>query len=233
MRNLPAIEQQLSLLGWFSSDYIGVLAMGFFYGLTLCSLSCLPMLTPYLFAQAGQEQGRTAGFMTGFHLTALFIAARVATYAILGAAAGGLGEMLLKRMDEGVFLPVAGGMVVLVGMAVAFGRKAACSHHGTFAAGQKTSVLHMVGLGLATTLMPCLPLTAVLMLAATRGSVMEGAVLGLLFGAGTAVSPLYYLGGAMGWLARRIMAEIPKHAGLLRRISGLMLVLLGLRLMLS
>ncbi len=233
MRNLPAIEQQLSLLGWFSSDYIGVLAMGFFYGLTLCSFSCLPMLTPYLFAQAGQEQGRTAGFMTGFHLTALFIAARVVTYTLLGAVAGGLGEMLLKRMDEGIFLPVAGVLVALIGIAVAFGRKATCGHHGTFGTGGNASVLHMVGLGLATTLMPCLPLTAVLMLAATRGSVMEGAVLGLLFGAGTATSPLYYLGGAMSWLARRIIVEIPKYAGLLRRISGLMLVLLGLRLMFS
>ena len=233
MRNLPAIEQQLSLLGWFSSDYIGVLAMGFFYGLTLCSLSCLPMLTPYLFAHAGRAGGRGGGFMTGFQLTALFIAARAATYTLLGALAGGLGEVLLARMDDGLLLPVAGVMIVAIGIAVAFRRGATCRQHGNFTSTRDGSALHMVGLGLATTLMPCLPLTAVLMLAATRGSVLEGAVFGLLFGLGTASSPLYYLGGAMGWLARRIYAEIPRHAVFLRRLSGLVLALLGLRLVLS
>ncbi len=233
MRNLPAIEQQLSLLGWFSSDYIGVLAMGLFYGLTLCSFSCLPMLTPYLFAQAAGGGGRRAGFMPAFNLTAVFIAARVVTYAALGAAAGGMGEALLRRLDGGAFMPLAGAVVLAIAAAVAFGRRKSCARPGAKRASGRGGVLHMAGLGLATSLMPCLPLTAILMLAAARGSAAEGALLGLFFGLGTAASPLYYLGGATGWLAARIRAEIPRHSLLLQRLSGFILALFGLRLILS
>jgi sulfite exporter TauE/SafE len=245
--NLPAIEQQLAMLGWFSSDYIGILAMGLFYGLTLCSFSCLPLLAPYLFAHA-QQSGAAAGFMPAFHLTAMFILARVLTYGALGLAAGLIGERLLAWLDGGLLLPVAGGMVVLVGIAVMFGgrRAASCGvpgGHGSLPArlrrqanarkpgARRQGFLHMAGLGVATSLMPCLPLTAVLMLAAMRGSAMEGALYGLLFGAGAAASPLYYIGGATGWLATRIRQEIPRYAPFLRRLSGLMLVLFGLRAM--
>lgn len=91
----------------------------------------------------------------------------------------------------------------------------------------------MLGLGMATSLMPCLPLTAVLMLAAVRGSVTEGALYGFLFGLGAAASPLYYIGGATGWLATRIRQEIPKHAALLRRINGVILIFFGARLIVS
>ncbi len=230
MSDLPAIEQQLSLLAAFNSEYIGVLAMGVFYGLTLCSFSCLPMLAPYLFAAAGNG----GGFMPAFNLTAIFIMARVVTYSILGAAAGALGSLLLGWLDEGVFLPAAGIMVIAIGGLVMFRRKKGCERprRSSHAPGwRRTS--HMVGLGMATSLMPCMPLTAILMLAASRGSVAQGAVLGLLFGIGAAASPLYYLGGATGWLASRIRAEIPKYSHWLQKLSGLILALFGLKLVLS
>ncbi len=234
MRNLPAIEQQLSMLGWFSSDHVGILAMGLFYGLTLCSFSCLPMLAPYLFANAMQTNGRS-GFMPAFNLTALFIIARVVTYAVLGAVAGATGETLLARLDEGMLMPVAGGIVVAIGIAVIFSRKSSCAKPAARPVRRSglKGTAHMLGLGMATSLMPCLPLTAVLMLAAVRGSVTEGALYGFLFGLGAAASPLYYIGGAAGWLATRIRQEIPKHAALLRRINGVILVLFGARLIVS
>ena len=234
MRNLPAIEQQLSMLGWFSSDYVGILAMGLFYGLTLCSFSCLPMLTPYLFANAASTPQRGGGFMPAFNLTALFIITRVLTYAALGALAGGMGEALLSRLDGGAFMPLAGLVVLAIGVTVMFRRRGTCARPARrSASGGVAGALHMAGLGVATSLMPCLPLTAVLMLAAARGSVLQGAAFGLLFGIGAAASPLYYLGGATGWLAARIRAEIPRHAPLLQKISGFILALFGLRLILS
>jgi thiol:disulfide interchange protein DsbD len=234
MRNLPAIEQQLSMLGWFSSDYIGILAMGLFYGLTLCSFSCLPMLTPYLFANAAAGGGRRGGFMPAFNLTAIFIITRVITYAALGAAAGGAGEALLKRLDDGALMPVSGAVIIAIALAVIFGRNASCARPKRKGARPKAAgIVHMAGLGVATSLMPCLPLTAILMLAAARGSALQGGVYGLLFGLGAASSPLYYLGGATGWLATRIRAEIPKYAPHLRKLSGVILALFGLRLILS
>jgi len=235
VRNLPAIEQQLSMLGWFSSDHVGILAMGLFYGLTLCSFSCLPLLAPYLFANAMQARGRTGGFMPAFNLTALFIIARIATYTALGAGAGATGETLLAWLDEGVLMPVAGGIVTAIGIAVIVSHSSTCAKpvaRPLRRSGLKGAA-HMLGLGMATSLLPCLPLTAVLMLAAVRGSATEGALYGLLFGLGAAASPLYYIGGATGWLATRIRQEIPRHAALLRRISGIILVLFGARLVVS
>ncbi len=230
MSNLPAIEQQLALLAAFNSEYIGVLAMGVFYGLTLCSFSCLPMLTPYLFAAAGGG----GGFMPAFNLTAIFIMARIVAYAALGAAAGAMGSLLLGWLDTGVFLPFAGSTVIAIGLLVMFRKRKGCERprrpsHGP---GWRRTA-HMVGLGMATSLMPCLPLSAILMLAASRGSIAQGAVLGLLFGIGAAASPLYYLGGAAGWLATRIRAQIPKYSHWLQKLSGLILALFGLRLILS
>jgi len=236
MRNLPAIEQQLSMLAWFSSDYIGILAMGLFYGLTLCSFSCLPMLAPYLFANAmrpAHEGRRGGGFMPAFNLTALFIITRVVTYAVLGAAAGLAGEALVAWLDEGVFMPLAGVIIAGIGVAVMFARNGGCARPPRARGNGAWRVAHMLGLGMATSLMPCLPLTAVLMLAAARGDALEGLLFGLLFGIGAAASPLYYIGGATGWLATRIREEIPKHAALLRRINGIILLAFGARLILS
>ena len=264
MHNLPAIEQQLALLGAFNSEYIGVLAMGVFYGLTLCSFSCLPMLTPYLFAAAGGN----GGFMPAFNLTAIFIITRVVAYAALGAGAGAMGSLLLGWLDQGVFLPLAGAIVIGIGVFVMFSRRKGCARprlehfrksgnrfsdkkcgknkeldpsFDSIKTGNALSsrgprwrrTAHMVGLGMATSLMPCLPLSTILMLAASRGSMLQGAVLGLLFGIGAAASPLYYLGGATGWLATRIRAEIPKYSHGLQKLSGFILALFGLRLILS
>jgi cytochrome c biogenesis protein CcdA len=230
MHNLPAIEQQLALLGAFNSEYIGVLAMGVFYGLTLCSFSCLPMLTPYLFAAAGGN----GGFMPAFNLTAIFIITRVVAYAALGAGAGAMGSLILGWLDQGVFLPLAGAIVIGIGVFVMFSRRKGCARPRPASRGPRwRRTAHMVGLGMATSLMPCLPLSAILMLAASRGSMLQGAVLGLLFGIGAAASPLYYLGGATGWLATRIRAEIPKYSHGLQKLSGFILALFGLRLILS
>jgi cytochrome c biogenesis protein CcdA len=60
--------------------------------------------------------------------------------------------------------------------------------------------------------------------------VVEGALLGLLFGIGAAATPLYYIGGATGWLASRIRTEIPKYMPLMQRLSGVLLAWFGLRL---
>ncbi|PLX34775.1 MAG: hypothetical protein C0605_12535 [Hyphomicrobiales bacterium] len=219
MQSLSVIQQHVDLVQSFGSLYLGVLAMGFFYGLTLCSLSCLPIVAPYIF-------GTQSGFRGGFDAAAVFIGARILTYGAMGGLAGWLGGMVLERIDSGILYPVAGLLVLLIGLNVIFRPPAVCRRPSGAAA-------HMAVLGLATSLMPCMPLMAVLLMAASSGSPLTGAVLALTFGIGTAASPLYYLGGATGWLATKIRNEIPRHARTLRRLSGLILALFGLRLLAS
>jgi hypothetical protein len=46
----PELQQQLAFVQGFDSVWLGVLGMGFVYGLTLCSLTCIPLITPLIFA---------------------------------------------------------------------------------------------------------------------------------------------------------------------------------------
>ncbi len=224
---MPVIDQHIALVQGFDSIYMGVLAMGFFYGITLCSFSCLPIIAPYIF-------GTQTGFRSGFDVTAVFIGARILTYSTLGAIAGWLGQVLLDQIESGILFPVAGALVLIIGITVIFKRRPACRKPSPIMKGsRKTAVLHMAVLGVATSLMPCMPLTAVLLMAATSQSPITGAVLAFTFGMGAAASPLYYLGGATSWLAAKIRSEIPRYTRALQSLSGIILAIFGLRLLLS
>ncbi|MCP3669222.1 MAG: sulfite exporter TauE/SafE family protein, partial [Gammaproteobacteria bacterium] len=123
-------------------------------------------------------------------------------------------------------------LVLLIGAVVIFKPKAAaCKKQGQVQGPVQRTWLHMVALGFSTSLVPCLPLTAVLFYAATTQSFVTGCLLALMFGIGTSASPLYYIGGAAGWLSKKIRNEIPRYDSLLRIISGVILALFGIRLL--
>jgi thiol:disulfide interchange protein DsbD len=220
LSDLPAIGPYLAPFGGTGSLYIGVLAMGFFYGLTLCSFACLPLVTPYVF-------GTQQGFRKGFDATAIFIFARVAGYTLLGALAGLAGKVILEHVGLQAPMIFAGLLILAVGIIVAFRPRKACGNHLR----TERSSRHMSVLGFATSLMPCPPLYAIMLYAATTQSMLTGAVLALLFGIGTLASPLYYLGGATGWLSARIGQETAhKYNAHLRMLSALVIMMFGVKL---
>ena len=224
MHSVPMIEQHIALVQGFGSVHLGVLAMGFFYGLTLCSFSCIPIIAPYIF-------GTQNGFRGGFDVTAVFIISRVLTYTAMGGLAGAMGNVLLDQLSAGALFPFAGGLILLIGIAVIFKKQRSCRNPArSRLPGGKNSLMHMVTLGIATSLMPCMPLSAVLLMAATTQSAVAGAMLALIFGIGASASPLYYIGGATGWLSTKIRNEIPHYSGHLQTLSGAILALFGLRL---
>ncbi|MEJ2593009.1 MAG: sulfite exporter TauE/SafE family protein [Candidatus Thiodiazotropha sp.] len=226
----PALQQQLDFLQGFDSIWLGVLAMGFLYGLTLCSLTCIPLIAPVIFAS------RT-GFRRGFDATAIFILARISAYALWGASAGLLGNLVLTHADPAWPSLLAGGLILLIALRLALKRQSACtatcSESRHVASPGRRPWLQMTILGFSTSLMPCLPLSGVLVYAATTQSALDGALLALLFGLGAAASPLYYIGGATGWLAQRLHEQIPRHSRWLRLVSAAMLGAFGVRLLLS
>ncbi len=73
----------------------------------------------------------------------------------------------------------------------------------------------------------------VLLYAASGNSAINGCRATVLFGLGTTISPLIFIGGAMGWLSAGISRKIPQHSGLFQRICGLVLVSFGIKLILK
>ncbi len=227
MSNLPAIGAYIAPFGGTGSLYLGVLAMGFFYGLTLCSFSCLPLVTSCVFATQ-------PGFRKGFDATAIFIFARIAGYTLLGALAGLAGKVVLAHIGLQKPMMIAGVLVLAVGLVVVFKPRSACGKSTNTPLRVQRASKHMAILGIATSLMPCPPLYAVMLYAATTDSVASGALLAFLFGVGTLATPLYYLGGAAGWISARVRQETAhKYNGLLRTLSGLAIVMLGAKLIAS
>ncbi|PLX37866.1 MAG: hypothetical protein C0606_06275 [Hyphomicrobiales bacterium] len=228
MSDLPPIGAYLAPFEGLGSIYLGVLAMGFFYGLTVCSLSCLPLVAPYVFATQ-------TGFRRAFDVTAIFILARVVGYTLLGVLSGLVGKVVLEKVGIHAPMLVAGAVVLLIGGFIALRpRRTSCSRPASPAVPRRQSSRHMAALGLATSLTPCPPLYAVMLYAATTQSAVTGGVLAFLFGFGTLASPLYYLGAATGWLSGRIGHQTAfRYSGLLRSFSGLVILLFGLKLVVS
>ncbi|MBF0455524.1 MAG: sulfite exporter TauE/SafE family protein [Magnetococcales bacterium] len=222
----PEIMIHLRLLEGFESISLGVLIMGIFYGLTLCSFSCLPIIGPYIFGVQG-------GFKQGFSATAVFVAAKVVTYTLLGAISGSLGSVVLEKIPADQLLAGSGILIILVGL-LAWQRRNSCHMNGgneDMAACRPHTKRHMATLGFVTSLMPCLPLSAILLYSATSQSILTGASLAFLFGIGTAFSPLYYIGGgSAGWISKKIREAIPRHQGMLQKLSSIVLMMMGAKL---
>jgi len=224
---LPAIGPYLAPFEGLGGIHFAVLAMGFFYGLTMCSLSCLPLVAPYVFATQ-------SGFGGGFDATAVFVLTRVAGYTVLGAAAGFAGQVVLDHVGLEAPMLVSGALVLLIGFLVLVRRRTSCAAPRGAARPQRSSFRHMATLGLATSLMPCPPLYAVMLYGATTQSAMTAATLAFLFGVGTLASPIYYLGAAAGWVSGRIGQRTTyRYGSLLRGLCGLIIILFGLKLLSS
>ncbi len=227
LADTPMLQAHLDVLQGFENIYIGMLVMGGFYGLTWCNFSCIPLIGPYIFGTQG-------GFQRGFDATLIFMLSRIAAYTLLGGLSGWLGSVALEYIDSNWLIGLAGGLVLLIGATVIYRPKTTtCRRHtDQVQAPVQRTWLHMITLGLSTSMVPCLPLSAVLFYAAAAGSFTTGCLLALMFGIGTSASPLYYIGGATGWLSENIRAEIPRYTGLLRIISGIILVVFGGQLLL-
>ncbi len=93
--------------------------------------------------------------------------------------------------------------------------------------------LRLSFLGLITGMLPCVPYTAVMAAAAASGSLVTGGALALCFGLGTSVSPLLIIGGGAGWFSKKILEKTPDLDGIIRKITGGMIVLMGARMLIG
>jgi cytochrome c-type biogenesis protein len=162
--------------------------------------------------------------------TALFVLGFSVVFVAYGAALGGLGHLLTGHAR--VLTQVLGGLTILLGLLFAgvFDRFSLAGRIVRPSARPKAGLagapLLGVMFGLGWT--PCIgpTLTAVLALSASTGTVARGAVLAFVYALGLGVPFLLVSFGFQ--VAMRAFAFFRRHARLVTRIGGAMLICVGL-----
>jgi len=162
--------------------------------------------------------------------TALFVLGFSVVFVAYGAALGGLGHLLTGHAR--VLTQILGGLTILLGLLFA-GALDRFSFAGRIVrpsarpkAGLAGAPLLGVMFGLGWT--PCIgpTLTAVLALSASTGTVARGAILAFVYALGLGVPFLLVSFGFQ--VAMRAFAFFRRHARLVTRIGGAMLICVGL-----
>lgn len=221
----------LSLIPQDSNPFLGAFAGGLLYGLAVCTASCLPYLASYI-------AGIGAGFRKSVGITVVFNSGRIAGYALIGCLVGLFSSLFRLFVSSTEISPfqtystLAFGIVtIIIGASIILKSRKPCEinvpNGKSVVIPIKTSRAKFdysaFSLGLSRGLILCPPLVALLIYSLPFSTPLGSVALAVLFGLGTALSPMLFLGGVTGWLLNR--------APLLRRwisIGGAaILILLG------
>ena len=196
----------MSLLPQITNPYVGALASGLLYGLVFCTSACLPLIASYI-------AGIGAGFRKGVAVTLIFNLGRIVAYAFLGAAIGllklAVSDQYLSSFQQYSSVGFAVVSIAIGSIIILKSRSPKCDCGAGLSESfspKKLGGRVDVGaftLGLSRGLVVCTPLVAILIYAATFASPVDSVGLAVLFGVGTAISPLLILGGATGWLLNK------------------------------
>jgi sulfite exporter TauE/SafE len=222
----------MSMLQQIGNPYLASLVIGLFYGLTFCTSACLPYITSYI-------AGIKAGFRKGVIITSIYNIGRITAYALLGVVTG----LFRMFMSDTFFfayqkyaLVAFGITIIVIGTSLLLGKKAS-SHTCNNRQAQFNMSKQLIqkfdfrafSMGFTRGLIVCPPLVALLLYSVTLSVPSDSVVLAILFGLGTAFSPLLILGGATGWL----LNKAPIFRGWITKISAGILILLGFQMILS
>lgn len=215
------------------------IALGLVFGMSACTITCLPYLGPVFLASDG-------GIRHSWRTLLPFSLGRLTSYAIMAAAAGMAGHYLGKAGDAGDEVRwLLGAAAILVGLALLLRRRrgASCAatspkesviEQGGDAAPQKLLMpggLFLMGAGMA--LSPCAPLGTVLFSAAATGSAWHGLALGLGFGLGAIAIPSLVYGVGVAYLGSRLRQRLQQWQPRIETLSALLLILVGGRNLLA
>ena len=220
----------MSVLQQISNPYLASLILGLLYGLTFCASACLPYIISYI-------AGIGAGFKKGVIITAVYNSGRILAYAIIGTTVGLLSTVISEEFFSSYqqYSSIAfGAVIVVVGVTILMKKFGTCTctakepdRLGVSKLTQRFDV-RAFSMGFTRGLVLCPPLIALLLYAVTFSQV-DCTIMAVLFGVGTALSPLLFLGGATGWL----LNKAPLFSKWLSRIGGIALIAMGLSVLFS
>ncbi len=228
---IPGLVDTLSSApSWDIAYFAGLLMTGCLFGFTICSFSCVPIVCTLV-------MGTRRGFKSGFVSTMTFAAGRTAGYTIAGMLCGLTGMAAEKLFEQQHILIASGILFLITGISLAFfpgkkkcGASACASGCGSVTIEHKNPKLRLSSIGLITGIMPCAPYTTVMAAAAASGSIFIGGLSAFCFGLGTCISPLLVIGGGAGWFSKKIIEKTPDIDGIIRKIAGCIIVIMGIRM---
>jgi sulfite exporter TauE/SafE len=227
----------MSLIPEISNPYLGAFTGGLLYGLVVCTASCLPIVTSYI-------AGIGAGFSKGVKVTLIFNSGRVLAYALIGGLIGlfsGLFQLFVSDLAISpfqVYSSLAFGIVtIVIGASILLKSRKHfdCNVQdakGMVAVGKTGRFgvnLGAFSLGISRGLIVCPPLIALLIYSVPFSSPIGSVGIAVLFGLGTALSPILLLGGVTGWL----LNKAPLFRKWISIAGGGILIVLGIVTMLS
>jgi len=202
----------MSLIPEISNPYLGAFAGGLLYGLVVCTASCLPYIASYI-------AGIGAGFRKGISVTLIFSAGRVAGYALIGGLVGLFSGLFRLFVSQAAISPfqmyssLAFGIVTIVIGGIVLLKYKSPNCECSPAVSKELATRGKMGafgfefgafsLGLSRGLIICPPLIALLIYSLPFSSPIGSVGLAVLFGLGTALSPILLLGGVTGWLLNK------------------------------
>lgn len=210
---------------------ISFFLLGLTFGSGPCIASCGPLLLSYL---AGTKKNVAKSVLYYF----LFSAARISVYLILGALVYFAGKSIprgfLRPLGRYLFIS-SGIFIILLGILMILGKgqgKGICAYlHKKFLEQDKKSIFT---LGIITGLAPCAPLIAVFSYIAVISSTWPTSVFyAFSFGAGTVVSPLFLLAVFSGFIPAIGSQKQEVFSRIFALLGGLIIVVLGLRMLFS
>ena len=220
----------MTVLEQISNPYLASLVFGLLYGLTFCASSCLPYIISYI-------AGIGAGFKQGVIVTTIYNGGRIVAYAIIGIIVSLISATISQDFFSAYqqYSAIAfSAITVLIGATILMKKQNSscdCKEQklDRFGIAKLTDRFDLKAffMGFSRGFILCPPLVALLVYAAI--SQINPAVMAVLFGVGTSISPLLILGGATGWL----LNKAPMFTKWLSKIGGITLVLMGVSVLIS
>lgn len=222
----------MSLIPEIPNPYVYALAVGLLYGTVFCTSTCLPYIASYI-------AGIGAGFRKGVLATLIYNMGRVTAYALIGGLVGIFSGMFRFVVSESSFSVIQqyssygfGIVTILIGISILLKSRSAshncnpeCNKNLGLNKNGKRFDVHAFSLGFSRGLVVCPYLVALLLLYSVPfAAPIDSFVLAVLFGLGTALSPMLLLGGVTGWL----LNKAPLFRKWISIVGAGMLIILGI-----
>jgi len=220
----------MSLLPGIPNPYIEAFAVGLLYGLVFCTSSCLPYIASYI-------AGIGADFRKGVIATLIYNMGRVTAYALIGGLIGILSGVFRFMVSEsslstfqqyssygfGIVTIIIGVSILLKSRSTSIPCNPECNKTTGLKKISKTFDVRAFSLGFSRGLIICPPLALLLLYSIPFAAPIDSFAVAVLFGLGTALSPMLLLGGVTGWL----LNKAPLFRKWISLAGGGLLIVLG------